>query len=184
MFIPTFEILLPIIDSGIIELESISNTIDLNISQDIFKLYENLIYESWGKLYIYKYIKYNVILNFILQLYIIFERELIINIKKHDAKFLDYTLFNAIKYLERNMGINFSTEIKSKLDLYRNVINVYKHGYGTSYIEIEKNNPNVINFQLNKNIHDNCFLFKLDKINFYDLYDTIIEFIKTLENNC
>lgn len=180
LFVPTFKTLSPMIDDGIIEWESVSNKVKLPTTQFNYKLYEDLIYESWDKLYIYKYIKYNTLLNFILQLYIVFERELISNIKKYDSSFSDSTLFGAIRFLEKNYNVVISLKIKSKLDLYRNIINVHKHGYGTSYIDIEKNNSDIINFKLNRDTYDYSFLFNLNKISFNELYNVILNFINIL----
>lgn len=180
LFVPTFKTLSPMIDDGIIEWESVSNKVKLPTTQFNYKLYEDLIYESWDKLYIYKYIKYNTLLNFILQLYIVFERELISNIKKYDSSFSDSTLFGAIRFLEKNYNVVISLEIKSKLDLYRNIINVHKHGYRTSYIDIEKNNSEIINFKLNRDTYDYSFLFNLNKISFNELYNVILNFINIL----
>lgn len=180
LFVPTFKTLSPMIDDGIIEWESVSNKVKLPTTQFNYKLYEDLIYESWDKLYIYKYIKYNTLLNFILQLYIVFERELISNIKKYDSSFSDSTLFGAIRFLEKNYNVVISLEIKSKLDLYRNIINVHKHGYGTSYIDIEKKNSDIINFKLNRDTYDYSFLFNLNKISFNELYNVILNFINIL----
>lgn len=181
LFIPAFKTLSPMIDEGIIEWDSVSDKVELTSIEYNSKIYENLMYESWDKLYIYKYIRYNTLLNFILQLYIIFERELISTIKKYDSNFSNSTLFGAIKYLEKNFKIVYSSELKSKLNLYRNIINVHKHGYGTSYIDIEKNNADIINFSLNKDNFDYTFLFNLKKIGFTELYNTILEFIESLD---
>ena len=183
LFVPILKTLSSMIDDGIIEWESISNKVKLPTTKVDYKLCEDLIYESWDKLYIYKYIKYNTLLNFILQLYIIFERELISTIKKYDLSFSDSTLFSAIRFLEQKYNVNISVEIKGKLDLYRNIINVHKHGYGISYSNIEKSNSDIINFKLNRDTYDCSFLFNLNVVIFNDLYDTVLKFISSLTLN-
>lgn len=76
MFIPILKELSPIIDNGIIELECVEDTIPLSSISKSSESYKSLIYESWDRLYTYKYIKYNIIMDFIMQLYLVFEKEL------------------------------------------------------------------------------------------------------------
>ena len=71
------------------------------------------------------------------------------------------------------------TEIKKGIDLYRKIINVYKHGYRESFISIANSNPEILNFT--EKDKDMSFVFKLDKINIEELYKYIVDF---LENIC
>lgn len=87
-------------------------------------------------------------------------------------------MFNSLKYLEEIYNIIISSETKKNLDMYRNIINVYKHGYGQSYVEIEKEYPTIIQFNLLQDSSNTVFLFKLDIVNFENLYKTIISIIE------
>ena len=138
---------------------------------------KELIYESWDRLYTFKYIKYNIIMSFIMQLYLTLEREL--NILTREQ-----ALFNSIKFLEKKYQIEFNINIKENLNKYRHIINVYKHGYGESYLEIEKNYFSILKFKLSNNSNDMVFLFDLNKINFDDLYNTITNLINSFSEVC
>ena len=69
-FEPSLKQISILIDSGIISWDSAIEPISLNdINKDI-KDFKHLIYESWEKLYVYKHIKYDLIMSFIIQIYI------------------------------------------------------------------------------------------------------------------
>ena len=170
IFIPTLKTISPMLDDGIIELYHIEEPIKLSFILNSTKSIKELIYESWDRLYTFKYIKYNIIMSFIMQLYLTLERELN-NLTKEQA------LFTSIKFLESEYHISFDIDIKENLNKYRHIINVYKHGYGESYLEIEKNYFSILKFKLLKDSNDTVFLFNLNKVNFDDLYSTINDLI-------
>lgn len=170
-FIPILKKISPMIDDGILELCDVQEPKKISSILDSSKPIESLIYESWDRLYTYKYIKYNIVMSFIMQLYLTLERELN-NLTK------ERTLFNSIKILEKEYKLSFSNNIKNNLNKYRHIINVYKHGYGESYLEIEKNYSSILQFKLSKDSNDMVFLFNLKKINFEDLYNAINNLIE------
>jgi len=172
IFIPTFKTISPMVDDGIIELYNVDEPIKLSTVLNSTESINELVYESWDRLYTFKYIKYNIIMSFIMQLYLTLERELN-NLTREQA------LFNSIKSLEKKYQIAFNINIKENLNKYRHIINVYKHGYGESYLEIEKNYFSILKFKLLNNSNDMVFLFDLNKINFDDLYSTIINLINS-----
>lgn len=170
IFISTFKTISPMVDDGIIELCNVEEPIELSSILNSTESIKELIYESWDRLYTFKYIRYNIIMSFIMQLYLTLERELN-NLTKEQS------LFNSIKFLEKEYKLSFNIDIKENLNKYRHIINIYKHGYGESYLEIEKNYSSILKFKLLKNSNDMVFLFNLDKVNFDDLYSTIINLI-------
>ena len=91
----------------------------------------------------------------------------------------EQALFNSIKFLEKKYQISFNINIKENLNKYRHIINVYKHGYGESYLEIEKNYSSILKFKLLKDSNDMVFLFNLNEVNFDDLYTTITNLINS-----
>lgn len=68
-----------------------------------------------------------------MQLYLTLERELNNLIKKR-------TLFNLIKFLEKEHKISFSTNAKDNLNKYRHIINVYNYRH---FIPNENANPHI-----------------------------------------
>ncbi len=62
--------------------------------------------------------------------------------------------------------------------MFRNVINVYKHGKGTSLDELKKNNANILNNCLESN--NLSFLFNLKFVSFEALYDVMNKFLDKL----
>ena len=93
------------------------------------------------------------------------------------------TLFSSIRLLEKDYNIVFSNEIKSKLNLYRNVINVHKHGSGISFEEIIKEYDFILNNKTVNN-NDSSFVFKPDYINVNDIYNVINKFVYEINLEC
>ena len=182
LFNPLFDTLSPIIDAGIIELENPLNEPALKNNVNNKEVINSLLEEGCERLYIYKYIRYNLCLSFIMQLYLIFEKELICSVKKYiDNSFNSTTLFSTISFIEKDKKQKIDNKIKEQLNLYRNIINVYKHGNGMSYTEIQRNDVNILNEHININNFDSAFVFNLEKINFEELYRTINIFLDEIE---
>lgn len=183
LFKSNLSVMSKMIDDGIIEWESVSKEVQL----DEFKekdFINNLIYEAWDKLYILKHIKYNLTMNFIMQLYLFLEKEInTLVIKLSDNPEKNLTLFSSIRLLEKDYNIVFSNEIKSKLNLYRNVINVHKHGSGISFDEIIKEYDFILNNKTVNN-NDSSFVFKPDYINVNDIYNVINKFVYEINLEC
>jgi len=62
--------------------------------------------------------------------------------------------------------------------MYRNVINVHKHGEGVSFEEVKKNHPAILN---NDRLYynDSTFIFNLELINFDNEFSRVeTEYIK------
>ena len=176
LFNPRFDALAPMIDAGIIELEN--PLAETNLKTDLNKkeIINSLLEEGIERLYIFKYIKYNLCLSFIMQLYLIFEKELVCSVKKYiDKSFNNTSLFTAIKVIEKDKKQKIDNKTKVQLNLYKNIINVYKHGKGTSYAEIQKNNSDILND------FDSAFVFNLKKISFEELYNAINIFLNEIE---
>lgn len=177
IFSPTLNKISEMIDSGIIEWESVSKDTKLEEILNKSSNINDLFYESFDKLYIYKSIKYNLTLDFIMQLYLFFEKELISFVKN---SFLvdSCNVFSALKIIEERLDYKININIKSGLDLYRNIINVYKHGPGQSFTNIINSNPELLKYKTNSN--DMTFVFDLDKVNIEKLNDNIISFFDEL----
>lgn len=182
MFKPYYSKISELIDHGFFILDGVNDPIDLKAENYNPKLIDELKDRNLEKLFIYRYIKYNMILNFILQLYLMFEKELIICIKSIEENFSEPNLFSTIRFLESNYNFKIKKQNKEKLNLYRNIINVYKHGYGESYLEIEKNNKTIINFKLKEGNDNSAFLFDINKFSFNELYDNITYFLDKLSS--
>lgn len=176
MFSPSLEKMSEMIDSGIIEWSEIAKNVEIEDVANNKKLVIEFFYQSHEKLYIYKQIKYNLTFDFLMQMYLFFEKEMIIFLENN---FKDLTkcsnIFTVIQILEDELGYKIDTEIKKGIDLYRKIINVYKHGYGESFISIANSNPEILNFTEKDN--DMSFVFKLDKINIEELYKYIVDFL-------
>ena len=158
------------VDNGLLVWDSAIEEINLDEIRNNSKKVESLLYESWEKLYIYKHIKYDLIMSFIMQIYLFIEKEISSFLsEKYKNRNLS-TLFSCIKVIEGE-GKIFDENIKKKLDMYRNVINVYKHGNGTSLEELKKNHINILN-----NCYDSkdlSFVFNLKYVSVDDLYETM-----------
>ncbi len=170
------------IEVGIIELENPLTETNLKNNLDKKEIINSLLEEGTERLYIFKYIKYNLCLSFIMQLYLIFEKELVCYVKKYiDNSFNTASLFSAIKFIEKDKKQKIDNKIKEQLGLYKNIINVYKHGNGTSYSEIQKNNGDILNEYINIDNFDSAFVFNLEKISFEELYNAINIFLSEIE---
>lgn len=169
-FEPSLCVISKMIDAGIIEKECSSH------SDEAIK---SIIYDSWDKLFIYKSIKYNLEMSFIMQLYLLLEQKVIIFFNKY-FKQQNKNLFSIIRYCEKN-GCYFDEEIKKKFDLYRNIINVYKHGEGESYNILKNNNAEKVMNSIDISNGNTLFLFKLEYVNFDDLYENCIGFIDNIK---
>ncbi len=180
VFSPSLEKMSEMIDSGIIEWSEIAKDVEVEDVANNKELVIEFFYQSHEKLYIYKQIKYNLTFDFLMQMYLFFEKEMVIFL---ESNFKDFTkcsnIFTVIQILEHELGYEIDTEIKKGIDLYRKIINVYKHGYGESFISIANSNPEILNFT--EKDKDMSFVFKLDKINIEELYKYIVDF---LENIC
>lgn len=176
-FEPTLESMSLLIDNGIITWDSAIEKVNLEDIGNNSKDVKYLIYESWERLYIYKNIKYNLVMSFIMQIYLFTEKELSIFLnQKYKIQNLS-TMFSCIKVIEKE-GKEMHESTKSKIDMYRNIINVHKHGKGQSLNEIKKKNSHILNVCSESN--DLSFVFNLKFVSFEELYDTIFDFVNQL----
>lgn len=168
-FEPSLKVMSPLIEKGFIMWAETDKQTDL---KDILKNKEqakNLIYESWEKLFIYKNIKYNLTFSFIIQAYLFTEREITSFLQQKYNDLNTKTLFSAIKIVENKLERKISSSIKTDLDMYRNIINVYKHGEGDSFEMLKKNHSNILNND-KLTYNDSTFIFNLELINFDNFY--------------
>ena len=176
-FYPTLEKIAVLIDKGLLTWNNAIEEINLEEIRSNSKSVDSLLYESWEKLYIYKHIRYDLIMSFIIQIYLFIEKEASIFLsEKYKNKNLS-TLFSCIKLIEKE-GKNIDENIKNKLDMYRNIINVYKHGNGTSLDELKKNHINILNNCFESN--DLSFLFNLEFVSVEELYEIMNSFLDKL----
>ena len=159
------------IDDNIVEWANVSDKI-INL-EDIIKdksKITDLFYESTEKLYIYKKINYNLLFDFIIQIYLFFEKEFTKYVRQKYQINKEITLFTAIRELKKRYHINDVSESEKKIDMFRNIINVYKHGYGDSYEILKTNYPELLNSVDNDDMH---FVLNVKKIYIVDLIDSI-----------
>lgn len=176
-FEPTLELMSILIDNGIIAWDNAIENVNLEDIGKNSKDVKYLIYESWERLYIYKNIKYNLVMSFLMQIYLFTEKELSIFLtQKYKTQKLN-TMFSCINVIEKE-GKEINKSTKSKINMYRNVINVYKHGKGPSFNEIKKGNSHILNVCSESN--DLSFVFNLKFVSFEELYDTIFDFVNQL----
>lgn len=176
-FNPTLDKISFLIDKGLVTWDDATEEIDLEEIRSNSKSVSSLLYESWEKLYIYKHIRYDLIMSFIIQIYLFIEKEVSIFLSdKYKNKNLS-TLFSCIKLIEKE-GKNIDENIKNKLDMYRNIINVYKHGNGTSLDELKKNHINILNNCFTSN--DLSFIFNLEFVSVEELYEIMNSFLDEL----
>lgn len=169
LYYPYFDALLPMIEKGIVECEpSINKCNDLVMST---------LYESWDRLFTFQFIKYNLTLSCIMQIYLFTEQTLIKYLHKY-YNFQKDTLQDAIIFLEQNFSFNI--EDKDKVSLYKNIINVYKHGYGRSYNTIMNNYPNILNEHNDNKSKNFEFIFNLGKISLEEIYNVFISLLDSL----
>lgn len=176
-FEPTLEPMSTLIDNGIMTWDSAIEKVNLDDIGNNSKDVKYLIYESWERLYIYKRIKYNLVMSFIMQIYLFTEKEISIFLdQKYKNKNLN-TIFSCIDVIEKE-GKEIDESTKAKIDMYRNIINVYKHGNGQSLNEIKQKNANILNACCESN--DLSFVFNLKFVSFEELYETILNFVNQL----
>jgi hypothetical protein len=179
-FYPILHKMSEMIDDNIIEWSEVSKQVELeDIKKDNEKIVE-LFYESCEKLYIYKKIRYNLFFDFLMQIYSFFEREMskfIINSFNYKSDYI--SLFSSIRIIETNKKITINSDIKQNLNLYRNIMNVYKHGSGDSYEKIKSTNPDILNIIDYDN--DMYFVLNLKKINIDQFINSIEKMLNELE---
>ena len=162
-FEPSLKQISILIDSGIISWDSAIEPISLN---DINKDIED-----------FKHLIYDLIMSFIIQIYLFTEKEIAMFLKqKYTSENLN-TMFSCINVIEKE-GKYIDKDIKAKIDMYRNIINVYKHGKGKSFDELKEKNCHVLNSCYDSN--DLSFVFNLKFVSFEELYNTLINFINEL----
>lgn len=176
-FEPTLEAITTLIDNGIITWDSAIEKVNLDNISNNAKDVKYLLYESWERLYIYKQIKYNLIMDFIMQIYLFTEKEISTFLNQKYKNMNLNTMFSCIKVIEKERK-KIDENIKAKIDMYRNIINVYKHGKGQSLDEIKKKNPHILNVCSESN--DLSFVFNLKFVSFEELYDIILKFVNQL----
>ena len=142
------------------------------------ELTEKAIYESWDRLYILMHIKYNIMLNFILQLYLFFERELNVFLIDDNEK-NESNLFKSIRKLEKKYNIKIDDNLKKDIDLYKDIINVHKHGNGNSFNKILDFRKDILNVTEIYN-NDSAFVFNTKKVNFESFYNIINMFLEDM----
>lgn len=179
-FSPVLNKMSEMIDDNIIEWSEVSGQVEIEeIIKEKGKIVD-LFYESTEKLYIYKKIRYNLFFDFLMQIYIFFERELskyIIDSYNLNDNFIN--LFSGINIIEKKEGIEINSSIKKELDLYRNIINIYKHGYGDSYKKVKETNPDILNHIDGDN--DMYFVLNIKKINMDQLIICVDKLLCELE---
>lgn len=168
-FDSSLKIMSPLIEKGFIIWTEADKKTDLKEILKNKKQAKNLIYESWEKLFIYKNIQYNLTFSFIIQAYLFIERELISFLQQKYNDLNTKTLFSAIKIVENKLNRKISSSIKTDFDMYRNIINVYKHGEGDSFEMLKKNHSNILNND-ELTYNDSTFIFNLELINFDNFY--------------
>lgn len=157
--------------------DSAIEEINLDEIRNNSKNVDSLLYESWEKLYIYKHIRYDLIMSFIMQMYLFIEKEVSLFLsEKYKSRNLS-TLFSCLKLIEKD-GKNVDENVKKKLDMYRNVINVYKHGNGTSLEELKKNHISILNNCFESS--DLSFVFNLEHVSVEKLYEIMNKFLDEL----
>ena len=179
-FSPVLNKMSEMIDDNIIEWSEASSQVELEEIKNEKKKIVDLIYESTERLYIYKKIRYNLFFDFFMQIYIFVERELskfIIDNYNLNDNFIN--LFSGLNLIENKERVEINSSIKKELDLYRNIINIYKHGYGDSYKKVKETNPEILNHVDGDN--DMYFVLNIKKINIDQLINCVDKLICELE---
>lgn len=178
LYQPHLDVIYDMIDDGLIKSDGLKEeTIDVsNLSDEEQELM--MIYSCWDTIYMYISIKNNLILSFIMQGYLLIEREMIKYIlRKFEKKCVN--LFSALKYIEKQCKMKFTSELKEKINMYKDIINIYKHGEGESFNNIKENHKEILNYTIED--IDPIFIFKKDIINFDDFYSCIQLLLKELK---
>ena len=181
-FSPILTQMSEMIDNNIVEWSKVSSQVELDEIKKDNKKIVDLFYESTEKLYIYKKIHYNLFFDCLMQIYLFFERELskyIIN--KYNLNDNYISLFYGINIIEGTEKIETNSSIKRELDLYRNIINIYKHGYGDSYKKVKESNPDILNHI--DGDYDMYFVLNIKKKNINQLINNIEKLLLELEKN-
>lgn len=179
-FSPVLNKMSEMIDDNIIEWSEVSSQVELNEIKKDDKKIVDLFYESTEKLYIYKKIRYNLFFDCLMQIYLFFERELskyIINRYNINDNYIN--LFSGLNIIEDKEKMTVNSSIKKELDLYRNIINIYKHGYGDSYKKVKETNPDILNHVDGDN--DMYFVLNIKKITIDQLINVIEKLLYELE---
>ena len=179
-FSPVLNKMSEMIDDNIIEWSEVSSQFELNEIKKDDKKIVDLFYESTEKLYIYKKIRYNLFFDCLMQIYLFFERELskyIINRYNINDNYIN--LFSGLNIIEDKEKMTVNSSIKKELDLYRNIINIYKHGYGDSYKKVKETNPDILNHVDGDN--DMYFVLNIKKITIDQLINVIEKLLYEFE---
>ena len=116
-------------------------------------------------------------MSFIIQIYLFTKKEIAMFLnQKYKSENLN-TIFSCINVIEKE-GKYIDKDTKTKIDMYRNIINVYKHGKGKSFDELKEKNCYVLNSCYDSNYLS--FVFNLKFVSFEELYNTLINFINEL----
>lgn len=179
-FSPVLNKMSEMIDDNIIEWSEVSSQVELEEIKKGNKGIVDLFYESTEKLYIYKKISYNLFFDCLMQIYLFFERELSkYIIDKYNLNDNYINLFSGLNIIEENEKVAINSSIKKNLDLYRNIINIYKHGYGDSYKKVKETNPDILNHVDEDN--DMYFVLNIKKINIDQLINDVDKLLCELE---
>ena len=179
-FFPILTKMSEMIDDNIIEWSEVSNQVELEEIKMNNKKIVDLFYESTEKLYIYKKIRYNLFFDCLMQIFLFFERELskyIIN--KYNLNDNYVNLFYGLSIIEKKEKVIIDSSIKKELDLYRNIINIYKHGYGDSYEKVKETTPDILNHV--DGDYDMYFVLNIKKINNKKLINNVEKLLCELE---
>ena len=179
-FSPILTKMSEMIDDNIIEWSEVSNQVELEEIKMNNKKIVDLFYESTEKLYIYKKIRYNLFFDCLMQIFLFFERELskyIIN--KYNLNDNYVNLFYGLSIIEKKEKVIIDSSIKKELDLYRNIINIYKHGYGDSYEKVKETTPDILNHV--DGDYDMYFVLNIKKINNKKLINNVEKLLCELE---
>ncbi|MBR2833060.1 MAG: hypothetical protein IKE75_01250 [Bacilli bacterium] len=179
-FSPVLNKMSEMIDDNVIEWSQVSSQVELEEIKKENKKIVDLFYESTEKLYIYKKIRYNLFFDFLMQIYLFFERELskyIIDNYNLNDNYIN--LFSGLNIIENKERVEINSSIKKELDLYRNIINIYKHGYGDSYKKVKETNPEILNHVDRDN--DMYFVLNIKKINIDQLINCVDNLLCELE---
>lgn len=179
-FSPVLNKMSEMIDDNIIEWSEISSQVELDEIKKDNKKIVDLFYESTEKLYIYKKIRYNLFFDCLMQIYLFFERELSkYIIDKYNLNDNYINLFSGLNIIEDKEKVAINSSIKKDLDLYRNIINIYKHGYGDSYKKVKETNPDILNHVDGDN--DMYFVLNIKKITINQLIIIVEKILCELE---
>lgn len=179
-FSPVLNKMSEMIDDNIIEWSEISSQVELDEIKKDNKKIVDLFYESTEKLYIYKKIRYNLFFDCLMQIYLFFERELSkYIIDKYNLNDNYTNLFSGLNIIEDKEKVAINSSIKKDLDLYRNIINIYKHGYGDSYKKVKETNPDILNHVDGDN--DMYFVLNIKKITIDQLIIIVEKILCELE---